>query len=138
VGSGAIAAPSANKFGHVSPTTAEHVREEFGEDLCLIDGGGCEVGLESTILDLSRGAPVLLRPGGVTRDDIAAVSARCRAIATPTLRAARGHSPRTTRRAPRLPCSALSTSKWRSLGARASAVLAIGEATRERKRGLMD
>jgi len=73
VGSGAIAAPSANKFGHVSPTTAQHVRDEFGDDLCLIDGGACEVGLESTILDLSRGAPVLLRPGGVTRDDIAAV-----------------------------------------------------------------
>jgi hypothetical protein len=49
------------------------VREEFGEDLCLIDGGACEVGLESTILDLSRGAPVLLRPGGVTREDIAAI-----------------------------------------------------------------
>jgi L-threonylcarbamoyladenylate synthase len=73
VGSGAIAAPSANKFGHVSPTTAQHVREEFGDDLCLIDGGACEVGLESTILDLSRGAPVLLRPGGVTREEIAAV-----------------------------------------------------------------
>jgi len=73
VGSGVIAAPSANKFGHVSPTTAQHVREEFGDDLCLIDGGACEVGLESTILDLSRGVPVLLRPGGVTRDDIAAI-----------------------------------------------------------------
>jgi L-threonylcarbamoyladenylate synthase len=72
VGSGAIAAPSANKFGHVSPTTAQHVRDEFGDDLCVIDGGECEVGLESTILDLSRGEPVLLRPGAVTRDDIAA------------------------------------------------------------------
>jgi L-threonylcarbamoyladenylate synthase len=55
------------------PDDAQHVREEFGEDLCLIDGGACEVGLESTILDLSRGAPVLLRPGGVTREDIAAI-----------------------------------------------------------------
>ena len=73
VGSGAIAAPSANKFGHVSPTTAQHVRDEFREDLCLIDGGECEVGLESTILDLSRGEPVLLRPGAVTRADIATV-----------------------------------------------------------------
>jgi L-threonylcarbamoyladenylate synthase len=72
IGSGAVAAPSANKFGHVSPTTAEHVREEFGGDLCLIDGGDCEVGLESTILDLSRGDPVLLRPGAVSRADIAA------------------------------------------------------------------
>jgi L-threonylcarbamoyladenylate synthase len=71
VGSGAVAAPSANKFGHVSPTTADHVRDEFGPDLCILDGGPCEVGLESTILDLSRGDPVLLRPGAITREDIA-------------------------------------------------------------------
>jgi len=73
IGSGAIAAPSANKFGHVSPTTAQHVRDEFGDELCLIDGGDCEVGLESTIVDLSRGDPVLLRPGAVSRADIEAV-----------------------------------------------------------------
>jgi L-threonylcarbamoyladenylate synthase len=73
IGSGAIAAPSANKFGHVSPTTAQHVRDEFGDELCLIDGGDCEVGLESTIVDLSRGDPVLLRPGSVSRADIEAV-----------------------------------------------------------------
>ncbi len=73
IGSGAIAAPSANKFGHVSPTTAAHVREEFGSSLFILDGGACEVGLESTIVDLSRGSPVLLRPGAVTRDDIATV-----------------------------------------------------------------
>jgi L-threonylcarbamoyladenylate synthase len=71
IGSGAVAAPSANKFGHVSPTTAAHVRDEFGASLLVIDGGPCEVGLESTIVDLSRGAAVLLRPGGITRDDIA-------------------------------------------------------------------
>jgi L-threonylcarbamoyladenylate synthase len=73
VGSGAIAAPSANKFGHVSPTTAEHVRDEFGSDLFILDGGACEVGLESTIVDVSRGEPVLLRPGAISRDDIRAV-----------------------------------------------------------------
>ena len=71
-GSGAIAAPSANKFGHVSPTTAQHVRDEFGDDLFVLDGGACEVGLESTIVDLTRGEPVWLRPGAVTRDDIEA------------------------------------------------------------------
>ena len=71
VGSGAVAAPSANKFGHVSPTTAAHVRDEFGEGLFIIDGGACEVGLESTIVDLSRGAPVLLRPGGISRASLA-------------------------------------------------------------------
>jgi len=71
IGSGAVAAPSANKFGHVSPTTAAHVREEFGASLFVIDGGACEVGLESTIVDLSRGAPVLLRPGGISRAALA-------------------------------------------------------------------
>jgi L-threonylcarbamoyladenylate synthase len=71
IGSGAVAAPSANKFGHVSPTTAEHVRDEFGPGLFILDGGACEVGLESTIVDLSRGTPVLLRPGGISRDELA-------------------------------------------------------------------
>jgi L-threonylcarbamoyladenylate synthase len=70
IGSGGVAAPSANRFGHVSPTTAQHVREEFGGDLFVLDGGACEVGLESTIVDLSRGTPVLLRPGAITRRDI--------------------------------------------------------------------
>jgi L-threonylcarbamoyladenylate synthase len=71
IGSGAVAAPSANKFGHVSPTTAQHVRDEFGSNIPILDGGACEVGLESTIVDLSRGAPVLLRPGAITRKQIA-------------------------------------------------------------------
>ena len=70
IGSGAVAAPSANRFGHVSPTTAQHVRDEFGEGLTLLDGGACEVGLESTIVDFSRGRPVLLRPGGISREAI--------------------------------------------------------------------
>lgn len=73
IGSGAVAAPSANRFGHVSPTTAQHVRDEFGDALFILDGGACDVGLESTIVDLSRGVPVLLRPGAITRADIAAV-----------------------------------------------------------------
>ena len=73
VGSGAIAAPSANRFGHVSPTSAEHVREEFGNGVPVLDGGACEVGLESTIVDLSRGQAVLLRPGGVPRQTLATV-----------------------------------------------------------------
>lgn len=73
VGSGAIAAPSANRFGHVSPTTAQHVRDEFGPELFILDGGACDVGLESTIVDVSRGEPVLLRPGAVSRDDIHSV-----------------------------------------------------------------
>ena len=65
-GSGALAAPSANRFGRISPTTAQHVASEFGDRLPLVlDGGACQVGIESTILDLSRGKAVLLRPGHV-------------------------------------------------------------------------
>jgi L-threonylcarbamoyladenylate synthase len=58
-----LAAPSANKFGKVSPTTAQHVRDELGAVLAVLDGGACSVGIESTIIDCTRGAPVLLRPG---------------------------------------------------------------------------
>ena len=61
---GGIAAPSANRFGQVSPTTAEHVRQDLGKDVDLVlDGGPSEVGIESTIVDLSGAQPVLLRPG---------------------------------------------------------------------------
>jgi L-threonylcarbamoyladenylate synthase len=58
-----LAAPSANRFGRISPTSAAHVRAEFGEALTVLDGGACEVGIESAIVDVSRGVPVLLRPG---------------------------------------------------------------------------
>jgi L-threonylcarbamoyladenylate synthase len=85
---GGIAAPSANRFGRVSPTTAQHVREELGDALDLIlDGGPCEVGIESTIMDLSTGAPVLLRPGRIAIPEIEAV------VGLPVLRASSG-SPR--------------------------------------------
>ena len=70
-----LAAPSANKFGRTSPTTAEHVRSEFpGTDLIVLDGGACEVGLESTVISFAgegeKGAEIvlILRPGGVTED----------------------------------------------------------------------
>lgn len=69
-----IAAPSANRSGAVSPTRAEHVAESLGDRVKLIlDGGPCEVGLESTVLDLSTSTPTLLRPGGATREAIEAV-----------------------------------------------------------------
>ena len=61
-----LAGPSANRFGRVSPTTAQHVQEELGEDLLVLDGGPCTVGIESTIVDCTRGQPVLLRPGVLT------------------------------------------------------------------------
>lgn len=65
-----LAAPSANQFGRVSPTTAAHVQGEFGSDLLILDGGACSVGIESTIIDCTRGAPVLLRPGAITPEQI--------------------------------------------------------------------
>ncbi|HSV34196.1 MAG TPA: L-threonylcarbamoyladenylate synthase [Ramlibacter sp.] len=68
-----LAAPSANQFGRVSPTTAQHVRAEFGDSLLVLDGGPCQVGIESTIVDCTRGVPVLLRPGTLTREQVQAV-----------------------------------------------------------------
>jgi L-threonylcarbamoyladenylate synthase len=68
---GGIAAPSANRFGMVSPTTAAHVREDLGSDVDLVlEGGASEVGIESTIVDLSGGAPVLLRPGRISKQEL--------------------------------------------------------------------
>ncbi len=69
-----VAAPSANRFGRISPTSAAHVRSELGDAVDMVlDGGECAVGIESTILDLSRGRAVLLRPGHITPAQIAAV-----------------------------------------------------------------
>jgi L-threonylcarbamoyladenylate synthase len=71
---GGVAAPSANRFCRISPTQAMHVSEELGDAVDMIlDGGACEVGVESTILDLSGSKPRLLRPGHITREDIEAV-----------------------------------------------------------------
>jgi len=68
---GGIAAPSANRFGHVSATTAQHVREEFGASVELVlDGGQSEVGIESTIVDVTGVQPVLLRPGHISAREI--------------------------------------------------------------------
>ncbi len=67
-----VAAPSANRFGRVSPTTAAHVQSEFGPQVPVLDGGACDIGIESAIVDCSRGAPVLLRPGTLTHAQIEA------------------------------------------------------------------
>jgi L-threonylcarbamoyladenylate synthase len=65
-----ISAPSANRSGRISPTKAEHVMAELADepDLLILDGGSCTVGLESTVLDLSRARPMVLRPGSITKD----------------------------------------------------------------------
>lgn len=68
-----VAAPSANRFGRVSPTTAAHVQDEFGESLLILDGGPCEGGIESTIVDLTGPRPVARRPGILDRRRIEAV-----------------------------------------------------------------
>jgi len=71
---GGIAAPSANRFGHVSPTTARHVADDLGDAVDLIlDGGACDVGIESTIIAFTSDPPMLLRPGAVATDALAAV-----------------------------------------------------------------
>ncbi len=80
-----IAAPSANRFGRISPTTAAHVNEELGDRVSLIlDGGPCKVGIESTIVDCSRGEPAILRPGHISPDHLAAVFGRQVPIQTAT------------------------------------------------------
>ena len=72
---GGVAAPSANRFGFVSPTTAAHVRDDLGADVELVlEGGPSEVGIESTIVDLSSGAPIVLRPGKISAAEIAALA----------------------------------------------------------------
>jgi L-threonylcarbamoyladenylate synthase len=69
-----LAAPSANRFGRVSPTTAQHVADEFSNAVFTLDGGACEVGIESTIVDCTQGAPRILRHGAVSMADVARVS----------------------------------------------------------------
>lgn len=74
---GGIAAPSANRFGHVSPTTARHVADDLGDAIALIlDGGPCDFGIESTIVAFDGDLPLLLRPGAIGVDAIAAVLGR--------------------------------------------------------------
>lgn len=82
-----IAAPSANRSGRPSPTTAAHVMEDMeGRIPLILDGGPCQVGLESTVLDLTHGAPTILRPGGVTKEMLEKVLGREVALAGSILR----------------------------------------------------
>ena len=73
LGVAGVAAPSANRFGRVSPTRAAHVAQEFGAALTVLDGGECAVGIESAIVDCTRPQPALLRPGQLTPAALAAV-----------------------------------------------------------------
>lgn len=93
-----VAAPSANRFGRVSPTTATHVAEEFealsDDELLILDAGACPVGIESTIIDCTRGAPVLLRPGMVTADQVASVCGQAVYLPGELAESALGDAPR--------------------------------------------
>jgi len=117
-GQGGIAAPSANKFGHVSPTTAEHVRDEFGADgtvALVLDGGQSQVGIESTIVDLSRldtHGPVLLRPGHISAEAIAAVIDRL--PAAPDAQAPRASGTLASHYAPHTPVAMQDTATVRA------------------------
>jgi len=85
---GALVAPSANRFGRISPTTAEHVQDELGDALdMLLDGGPCEIGVESTVISLLGDAPALLRPGGISVAQLEAVLGRPLAAAPQGVRA---------------------------------------------------
>ena len=75
-----ITAPSANRSGRVSPTTAEHVAADLGESIAILDGGASSIGLESTVVDVT-GEPIILRPGGIARADIARVIGRSVGVA---------------------------------------------------------
>ena len=79
VGIWGLAAPSANRFGRVSPTRAEHVAQEFGDTLTILNGGPSSVGIESTIVDCTRGAPIVLRPGMLTLEELSH-AAKCPAV----------------------------------------------------------
>ncbi len=72
---GPVSAPSANRSGHVSPTTARHVADDFADtaDLLILDGGACDIGIESTVLDLTADPPAVLRPGAVTVEALRSV-----------------------------------------------------------------
>jgi L-threonylcarbamoyladenylate synthase len=122
-----VAAPSANKFGRISPTTAEHVRNDFGDEVDLVlDGGSCEVGIESTILDLSRGRAVLLRPGRVSIDQLTAALGS--APAAPDARAPRAPGTLESHYAPHQPLRLVAPDRWGQTLQKASprrAVLAL-------------
>lgn len=100
---GSLAAPSANRFGHVSPTTAAHVQAEFGPEVAaVVDGGACDVGLESTIVDLSAAEPRLLRPGMIHLAALESVLGRP-LVAAPTEEGPRAPGRLPSHYAPRAP-----------------------------------
>ncbi|OWQ90436.1 threonylcarbamoyl-AMP synthase [Roseateles aquatilis] len=107
-----LAAPSANRFGRVSPTTARHVADEFEPGLPVLDGGPCEVGIESTIVDVSRGGLVLLRPGVLTPQQLEAAAGT--ALQAPDARAPRASGTLAAHYAPRAVVRLMTTDHLRT------------------------
>jgi L-threonylcarbamoyladenylate synthase len=108
-----VAAPSANRFGRVSPTRAAHVLQEFGPDLLVLDGGDCEVGIESAIVDCSRAPPArpaLLRPGQIGREQIEQVLGQ--ALAEPDAASPRASGTLASHYAPVATVVLLSAAEW--------------------------
>jgi L-threonylcarbamoyladenylate synthase len=113
---GAIAAPSANRFGAVSPTRAEHVRRDLADRIDgLIDAGSTDIGIESTIVDVSRGAPEILRPGAISRETLEDILG----APVPLARDASGRAPGTlaSHYAPRARVLAVSEAELATVGA---------------------
>jgi len=125
-----VAAPSANRFGRLSPTTAADVVAEFaGEDLLVLDGGPSSVGLESTIVDLTSPATRLLRPGGVSREEIEALLDRFVELpATPDRATPRVPGSHASHYAPGAPTALVSADDLASMEGTGLAVLARREA----------
>lgn len=115
---GPVAAPSANRSNHVSPTTAQHVSEELGDAVDMVlDGGACAVGIESTVLDLSGAVPRILRPGHVSAEELEAVIGRVEQASIVSAAEAAATSPGQHERhyAPRTPAFRFETSQRRSI-----------------------
>jgi L-threonylcarbamoyladenylate synthase len=120
---GGIAAPSANRFGHVSPTTAADVRADLGDDVdVVLDDGPCTVGVESTIVDCTGNELVILRPGGVTRERIEEVSGQVVGVRTDGLVRAPG-----TLKSHYAPAATVLVVDRPELAERARALVAAGE-----------
>jgi L-threonylcarbamoyladenylate synthase len=135
---GPIAAPSANRSTHVSPTTAEHVRSEFGSDVELIlDGGPCRVGIESTVLDLTSNIPRILRPGSVTREQLEKYvgEVELKSLITDVATAAASPGQQEVHYAPRTPAYRFDLSQLpRIEGLEDVGILLVGEASNANER----
>lgn len=109
---GGIAAPSANRFGRISPTRAEHVQSELGDAVALVlDGGPSRVGVESTIVDLSRDQPTLLRPGHIAASALGEVLGRPLAMPSTVSNTTRAPGTLASHYAPRTPLDIISVER---------------------------